>query len=112
MTRTAERLTSRGSPRTVASLLVAGAVALGISAAAEQAPPAVEAQQADDKTPASVTPREGCPDCRGADSARPDSSTLTTTGDGKTTLPKSLMRDQADFRLNQALRNVPGVNRR
>jgi hypothetical protein len=37
---------------------------------------------------------------------------VTTTGDGKTAVPRSLMRDQADFRLNDALENVPGVNRR
>jgi outer membrane receptor for monomeric catechols len=34
------------------------------------------------------------------------------TKDGKTIVPRTLMREQADFSLNGALRNVPGINRR
>jgi outer membrane receptor for monomeric catechols len=34
------------------------------------------------------------------------------TPDGKTTVPGTVIREQADFRLNEALRNVPGINRR
>ena len=34
------------------------------------------------------------------------------TSDGKTVVGRELMRQQGDFRLNEALRNVPGVNRR
>ncbi len=33
-------------------------------------------------------------------------------GDGKTVVPKGVMREQTDFKLNDALRNVPGINRR
>ena len=112
MTRTGHRLTSSRSLRTVESLLVAGALALAGPGAAQQAPAAAQAQQAADKVPTNMAPREGCTDCRGADSARPDSSTVITTDDGKTTVPRSLMRDQSDFRLNEALKSVPGVNRR
>jgi hypothetical protein len=33
------------------------------------------------------------------------------TPEGKTIGPRPLMREQADFRLNEALRNVLGINR-
>jgi hypothetical protein len=70
MTRTGHRLTSRRALLTAASLLVAGALALASPAAAQQAPPAAEARQTGDRAPANVTPRDGCADCRAADSAR------------------------------------------
>ena len=40
------------------------------------------------------------------------SNTIIVTPDAKTTVPRTFMREQADFRLNDALRNVPGINRR
>jgi outer membrane receptor for monomeric catechols len=111
MTRTGHRaFASSRSLLAVGSILVA--LVWAGPAAAQHAPPAGQAQQTGDKPAANVSPRDGCTDCRGAESARPDSSTVTTTGDGKTIVPKPLMRDQADFRLNDALKNVPGVNRR
>jgi hypothetical protein len=109
MTRTERHLVT--SLLAVGSLVAAGASTLAGPAVAQHTPPAEQTRQAGDKTPATVAPREGCTDCRGADVARPDSSTVPT-GDGKTTVPKSLMRDQADFRLNGAIKNVPGVTRR
>ena len=113
MTRTGYRaFASSRSLLAVRSILVAGALVWAGPAAAQQAPPAEQAQQAGDKPAANVSPREACTDSRGAESARPDSSSVTTTRDGKTIVPKPLMRDQADFRLNDALKNVPGVNRR
>ena len=112
MTRTGYRaFASSRSLLAVRSILVAGLVWAG-PAAAQQASPAEQTQQAGDKPAANAPPREACTDCRGAETARPDSTTVTTTGDGKTIVPKPLMRDQADFRLNDALKNVPGVNRR
>ena len=54
-----------------------------------------------------------CTDCRGSEAGRPSSSnTIITTPDGKTSVPRTVIREQADFRLNDALRNVPGINRR
>ena len=35
-----------------------------------------------------------------------------TTPDGKTIVPRALIHEQADLRLNEALRNVPGISRR
>ena len=34
------------------------------------------------------------------------------TPENKTIVPRTLMREQSDFRLNEALRNVPGITRR
>jgi outer membrane receptor for monomeric catechols len=54
-----------------------------------------------------------CTDCRGGEAGRPSSSdTIMMTPDGKTIVPRTVIREQADFRLNEALRNVPGINRR
>ena len=54
-----------------------------------------------------------CTDCRGGEAGGPGASnTIITTPDNKTTVPRTLMREQSDFRLNEALRNVPGINRR
>ena len=54
-----------------------------------------------------------CTDCRGGEAGLPSSSnTIITTPDGKTIVPRTVIREQADFRLNEALRNVPGINRR
>ena len=54
-----------------------------------------------------------CTDCRGGEAGLPSSSnTIIMTPDGKTIVPRTLIREQADFRLNEALRNVPGINRR
>ena len=98
------------------SLLAVGSILVALvwsgPAAAQQAPPVEQVQPAGEKPAASAPSGERCTDCRGPEAVRPDSSTVTTTRDGKTTVPKSLMRDQADFRLNDALKNVPGVNRR
>ena len=54
-----------------------------------------------------------CTDCRGGEAGLPSSSnTIIMTPDGKTIVPRTVIREQADFRLNDALRNVPGINRR
>ena len=54
-----------------------------------------------------------CTDCRGGEAGHPSSAnTIIMTPDGKTTVPQAVIREQADFRLNEALRNVPGINRR
>ena len=54
-----------------------------------------------------------CTDCRGGEAGLPSSSnTIIMTPDGKTVVPRTVIREQADFRLNDALRNVPGINRR
>ena len=54
-----------------------------------------------------------CTDCRGGEAGRPSSSdTIIMTPDGKTIVPRAVIREQADFRLHDALRNVPGINRR
>ena len=37
------------------------------------------------------------------------SNTITMTPDGKTIVPRTVIREQAHFRLNDALRNVPGI---
>ena len=58
-------------------------------------------------------PPQPCSDCRGGEALRPAASdTLIHTDDGKTIVPRTVIREQADFRLNDALRNVPGINRR
>src|SRR5580765_5538855 len=52
-------------------------------------------------------------DCRGSEAGSPAASdTITMTPDGKTTVPRTVIREQADFRLNEVLRNVPGITRR
>ena len=49
-----------------------------------------------------------CTDCRGGEAGLPSSSnTIIMTPDGKTIVPRPVIREQADFRLNDALRNVP-----
>jgi len=54
-----------------------------------------------------------CTDCRGGEAGLPSfSNTIIMTADGKTIVPRTVIREQADFRLNDALRNVPGINRR
>ena len=89
-------------PSLALGLILAAAPALG------QTPP----QEVD--KPARETPSpQPCTDCRGGEGGRPSSSnTVITLPDGKTIVPRPLMREQSDFRLNEALRSVPGVNRR
>ena len=55
----------------------------------------------------------GPADARGSRAVTPaPPSPEVVTSDGKTIVGRELMRQQGDFRLNEALRNVPGVNRR
>ena len=66
--------------------------------------------------PISPDPRAGaapCTDCRGGEGGSPGpSNTIIVAPENKTIVPRTLMREQSDFRVNEALRNVPGVTRR
>ena len=106
------------------SALMLGVALAGPALAQTVAPDSATQATAPDAVTQTVTPdadkpaREApatppCTDCRGGEAGRPSSSdTVIVTPDGKTTVPQTLFREQADFRLNQALRNVPGINRR
>ena len=111
--------------------LLGGAMALGAVASflpgpsvlAQTAPahsepvPAASAQFSAPGLPVSPDSREAgaarCPDCRGGEAGGPASSnTIITTPENKTIVPRTLMREQSDFRLIEALRNVHGITRR
>jgi outer membrane receptor for monomeric catechols len=100
-----------GSWHRTAVKLLGSALMLGL-ALAGPAPAQMVAPDAD--KPAREAPAAPpCTDCRGGEAGRPSSSdTIIVTPDAKTTVPRTFMREQADFRLNDALRNVPGINRR
>jgi hypothetical protein len=79
-------------------------------------PPAVAPGFSSPGLPISPDPRTTpapCADCRGGEAGGPGSAnTIIVTPENKTIVPRTLMREQSDFRVNEALRNVPGVNRR
>jgi outer membrane receptor for monomeric catechols len=93
-------------------------VALASLALAQPAPAQVVAPAQTVMPDADKSAREApapppCTACRGGEAGRPSSSdTIIMTPDGKTVVPRTVIREQADFRLNDALRNVPGINRR
>jgi outer membrane receptor for monomeric catechols len=92
--------------------LMLGAALMSPTLAQTVVPAQTVAPDAD--TPAREIPAPPlCTDCRGGEAGRPSfSTTIIMTPDGKTTVPRTVIREQADFRLNEALRNVPGINRR
>ena len=55
------------------------------------------------RPPAAAEPRPR------ASTAPPAQDTPTISSDMKTTVPRPVMREQGDFRLERVLRNVPGV---
>jgi outer membrane receptor for monomeric catechols len=88
-------------------------VALAGPALAQTVAPAQTVVPGADKAARDASAPPPCTDCRGGEAGLPSSSnTIITTPDGKTIVPRTVIREQADFRLNDALRNVPGVNRR
>jgi hypothetical protein len=65
------------------------------------APNAVGPPASADVKPAPETATPPCTDCRGGEAGTPTSSdTVIMTKDGKTIVPRTLMREQADFSLN------------
>jgi outer membrane receptor for monomeric catechols len=95
----------------VLGVALAGAAAAQTAPANAPAPPPAAA--AEEPTAQEAPATRSSPDSPSDDAARPPASdTMTVTGDGKTTVPRGVMREQSDFRLNEALRNVPGINRR
>jgi len=96
----------------LASALMRGAALAGPAVAQMVAPAQVAAPDADNRArEAPAAPP--CTDCRGGEAGRPSSSdTIIMAPEGKTIVPRTVIREQADFRLNDALRNVPGINRR
>ena len=108
------RTTSAVRGRFSIDKLLGSAVALGFLLAASSAPaqtPATDSDKAAGKTPP-PSPPPACTDCRGGETRPPSSNTVIVEPDGKTIVPRPLMREQSDFRLNDALKNVPGINRR
>lgn len=91
--------------------LLGSALMLGVALAS---PALAQTVAPDADKPAREAPAPPpCTDCRGGEAGRPSSSnTIIMTPDGKTIVPRTVIREQADFRLNEALRNVPGINRR
>jgi len=90
--------------------VLAGPASAQTVAPAPVAPPAPAVDKAQPGVPA-VPP--ACTDCNSPEAERPlPADTVTVTPDGKTIVPKGVMREQADFKLNDALRNMPGINRR
>jgi len=81
-----------------------------------QAPPAAPSGFSAPGLPISPDPRAvsaPCADCRGGEAGSPaSSSSVIITPENQTIVPRTLMRQQSDFRVNEALRNVPGVTRR
>jgi len=97
--------------------LLGSALMLGVALTGPALAQAVAPAQpvvADADKPAREAPAPPpCTDCRGGEAGLPSSSnTIIMTADGKTIVPRTVIREQADFRLNDALRNVPGINRR
>ena len=96
------------SIKLLGSVLALGAALTAWPALAQT--PTADADKSTGKTPAPPPP--ACADCRAGEARTPSSSTVIVEPDGKTIVPKPLMREQSDFRLNDALKNVPGINRR
>jgi outer membrane receptor for monomeric catechols len=94
-------------PRLSTSIAALGLL-LAVSPAAAQSPP----PSADRPATASPAPPPSCTDCRAAEPRTPPPSTVIIEPDGKTIVPQGLMRQQPDFRLNNALKNVPGITGR
>ena len=97
--------------------LLGSALMLGVALTGPALAQAVAPAQpvvADADKPAREAPAPPpCTDCRGGEAGLSSSSnTIIMTPDGKTIVPRTVIREQADFRLNDALRNVPGINRR
>ena len=94
----------------LASALLLGVALAGRAGAQTVAPAHTVVPEAD--KPAREAPAP-CADCRGGEAGRPSSSdTIIMAPEAKTIVPRTVIREQADFRLNDALRNVPGINRR
>ena len=92
------------------SALMLGVALAGPALAQTVAPAHTVVPEAD--KPAREAPAP-CADCRGGEAGRPSSSdTIIMAPEAKTIVPRTVIREQADFRLNDALRNVPGINRR
>ena len=88
-------------------------VALAGPALAQTVAPAHTVVPEADKPAREAPAPPPCTDCRGGEAGLPSfSNTIIMTADGKTIVPRTVIREQADFRLNDALRNVPGINRR
>ena len=106
------RFRPRAPIKLLGSALMLG-VALAGPALAQIVAPAQAVAPDAGKEAREAPPAPPCTDCRGGEAGRPSSSdTIIVTPDAKTTVPRTFMREQADFRLNDALRNVPGISRR
>jgi len=98
----------RTTVRTPRSSRLLGVLGVGLVLAAS--PMLAQTAPRDDVAPpARETPPAPCAECREGNSPRSSSDTLTITSDMKRVVPKPVMREQADFRLGNVLRNVPGV---
>lgn len=98
--------------KSLGSALALGALLFAVSASAQQ-PQQAPVQTDFYRAMRDPIPPQPCSDCKGGEVGRPATSdTLIQTDDGKTIVPRTVIREQADFRLNDALRNVPGINRR
>lgn len=106
-----------GSWHLTLTKLLGSALILGVALAspglAQMVAPAQTVAPDADKPAREAPAPPPCTDCRGGEAGRPSSSdTIIVTPEGKTIVPRTVIREQADFRLNDALRNVPGINRR
>ncbi len=90
---------------------IAAAVLLSSPALAETPARPDAPGQSEVKT-APADERAPCANCPVERDSRRAEPPVTISSDGKTVVNPTLMREQADFRLNDALRNVPGVTRR
>lgn len=100
------------SMKRLGSALMLG-VALAGPALAQTVAPAQTVVTDADKPARDASAPAPCTDCRGGEAGLPSSSnTIIMTPDGTTIVPRTVIREQADFRLNDALRNVTGINRR
>ena len=100
------------SMKRLGSALMLGVALAGAALAQTVAPGQTVAPDAD-KAAREAPASPPCTDCRGGEAGRPSSSdTIIMTPEGKTVVPRTVIREQAGFRLNDALRNVPGINRR
>ena len=98
------------SMKRLGSALMLGVALAGPALAQTVAPAQTVVPDAD--KPAREAPAPPCADCRGGEAGRASSSdAIIVTPDG-TTVVRTVIREQADFRLNDALRNIPGINRR
>ena len=100
------------SMKRLGSALMLGVARAGPALAQTVAPAQTVVTDADKPARDASAPAP-CADCRGGEAGLPSSSnTIIMTPDGKAIVPRTVIREQADFRLNDALRNVPGINRR